>query len=481
MNVIRFVLDFEIFEIDFDNSKFTPTTTLLNFLRSLEGHKGTKEGCAEGDCGACTVVIGEFCNNQIHYKAVDSCLVFLPSIHGKMVVTVENLAEIVDNEIVLHPVQKAMVDKYGSQCGFCTPGFIMSMFALYKSRNTVDPEEISDALTGNLCRCTGYLPIKEAAIEACLYRKEDKFDRMEAKLVALLEEILSEKCPVIISTQTQSYFRPSRLDDALSFRQNHPNALIVSGSTDVALRVTKKHELLPEILDISDVSELNFFKLNENEVEIGAVFPLEQLRKRLSGTFPALEKILFVFGSRQIRNVATLGGNIGSASPIGDTLPVLLALNAEVCVESSNNSRKVPLSDFIIGYRKTAIRENELIVRIVIPVPDKETILKSYKVSKRKDLDISTCSGAFRLKINSGKKVEELILAFGGMAAHTKRAVQTEAFLMGKIWDEANVTQAAKILESEFTPLSDARSGAGFRSIAARNLLLKFFEESNSN
>ncbi|OFY87659.1 MAG: xanthine dehydrogenase small subunit [Bacteroidetes bacterium RIFCSPLOWO2_12_FULL_31_6] len=461
--------------MNFDQTNgLSPTTTVLQFLRNQPSTKGTKEGCAEGDCGACTVVLASLNkDNKLEFKAYDSCLLFLPMIHGKQLITVEYLK----TKTAVHPVQQAMVDTDGSQCGYCTPGFIMSLFALYKSSNKPSREEIDDALTGNLCRCTGYRPIIEAAIKSCENTITDNTTINEEVVIELLKEIKQPKEIISILSDSQKYFKPNSIVDTLKLKFNYPTAIIVSGATDIALRVTKKHELLSEIIDISNVDELKQCSVKDEYFYFGSGLNLEDIRLKSKNILPALYKMLCVFGSRQIRNMATLGGNIANASPIGDMPPVLMAYNASVMLEGIYGKRELKINDFITGYRTTQLKPTEIISGIIIPKPEQNVIIQSYKISKRKDLDISTVSAAFSLKLNSNFTVNNIQMYYGGMAAMTKEPAQTKKFIIGKKWERETIEEAMKLIDQEFTPISDARSGAEARKIMAKNLLLKFWTD----
>ena len=483
-DTVTFVLDGKLHSIRFDGSTaFKPSTTVLNYLRSLDNHKGVKEGCAEGDCGACTVVVaakGE--NGRLQYEALDSCLVFLPMIHGKQLITVENLKDSSYGPSGLHPVQGLMVTENGSQCGYCTPGFIMSMFALYKNHHNPSREVILDALTGNLCRCTGYQPIVNAAYKACQHHGKDHFTTTENQVAEMLATLEKNATDLELSGAGQQYFRPVTLQSALHLRSQCPDAVLVSGATDMALWQTKKNKFFSQIVDLSGVEELKGFTAEEDSLTFGASVTLEKLKNEVKEKLPALYEMLVVFGSLQIRNIATLGGNVGSASPIGDTLPLLFAYKAKVRLQhESAGERILPIEKLITGYRQTALLPGELITEIIIPVPDPQTLFKSYKVSRRKDLDISTVSAAFALKLDEKGWVDDIVLAYGGMAAQTQRATRTENILLWEPWNEKNIHKAMKEVEQEFTPVSDARSHAEARKTAASNLLLKFFLDTTDN
>jgi len=473
-DVITFLSNEKISQIDFKfHRELSPTTTVLNYLRKFLNHKGTKEGCGEGDCGACTVVLGELVDGKISYKAVNSCLIFLPMLHGKHLITVEKLK---NPDGKLHPVQQAMIDEYGSQCGFCTPGIVMSMFALYKNYNNPTREQIDDALTGNLCRCTGYRPIVDAAEKSCKQNCIDHFTYDEAKIVDLLKSISKES--VHIQTKKQKYFRPASLGEAITLKHQHPDAIVVSGATDVAIRVTKGHELLEKVIDLSGIDELKEISETDSSIMLGACATINEVIPKIKANFPALHEMLSAFASNQIRNFATLGGNLGTASPVGDSIPVLIAYGAKVILESLNGKREVNINDYITGYRKTVRKPDELITSIVIPKLTNNSVVKSYKISKRRDVDISTLSAGFKLELDNGI-VSSVILAYGGMAEVPKLAVNTERFLIGKNWNRETIGQAMKFVDQDYSPISDTRSSAEYRKVVAKNLLLKFWNEIN--
>lgn len=470
-STISFILDGTIVTEDF--SRVSPTTTLLNYLRGFPTHKGVKEGCAEGDCGACTVVLASrHYDGTLRYAAVDSCLVLLPMVHGKQIITVENLQ---DTTGALHPVQQAMVDTGGSQCGYCTPGIVMSLFSLYKSQHRPERSEIDDALTGNLCRCTGYRPIVEAAAHACIHEGLDALSASEADTADMLASITLDSG--LISGDSQKYIQPATLGEALNIKSEFPDAVVICGATDVALRVTKRHELLDLVLDLGLIEELRSIRKLDEGIMLGSSVTLTELLEAAEEDFPSLAATLHVFGSRQIRNLATIGGNLGTASPIGDLLSSLIPLDARVILQSAKQTREIPLDVFVTGYRTTQRRPDELITGVFIPYTPGNEIVRWYKVSKRKDLDISTVSAGIRIALDDTRRVTRCTIAFGGMAERVKQAGTAETFLTGKIWDRRTVEEAMRLIERDFTPISDARGGAEFRTVVAANLLLKFWAD----
>ena len=476
---ISFVLDDKIVEIDFSkNHNLKPTTTVLNYLRSVRGHKSVKEGCAEGDCGACTIAVAELnTNDKLSYKSITSCIVFLPMIHGKQLITAENLAGKPEKAEQLHPVQQAIVKHNASQCGYCTPGIVMSMFVLYKNHQNPSREIIEDALTGNLCRCTGYNSIRKAAEEACSHHENDSFSENQSKIIELLKNIKNKYRDIKIITEQPNYFRPSTIEKALLLRKKHPEAIIINGASETALRQTKHNEKFKEILDLSGLEELKQIYFNKGFFHIGAGVSIEKFKNAFISEIPVINQALKYFGALQLRNLATLGGNIAAASPIGDTLPLLIALNAKIILQNSDGERLINISDFIKSYRKTDIAQDEILKEILIPKPDKNKKFKFYKVSKRKGLDISTVSACFSLKLDQDNIIEEIVLVFGGMAEITKNAKKTEEFLTGKSWTIENINKAGEILYDEFDPITDARAEAETRKIAVKNLLIKFLWE----
>ena len=474
IGTVEFLLNGQLTQIDFHGStKLKPTNTLLEYLRQNPNLQGTKEGCAEGDCGACTVVLVSPGKDETQkVKAVDSCLIFLPMLHGKAVITVEYIGSLKQ----LHPVQKAMIDLDGSQCGYCTPGFIMSLYALHTNHKKPSREITMDALTGNLCRCTGYRSILEASQVATNYENSLALDLVENDLIELNR---LKTYPIAILQEYQKYFQPNSLAEAIRLRNMYPSALLINGATDVALQVTKQDQLIPEIIDLSKVPELVKITTSNDAAIFGSGVTLEEVNQESKEKLPALSECLKVFGSLQIRNLATIGGNIASASPIGDLLPILMAYGAKLELLSNDSQRIVPIREFITGYRKSQLKKNEIITNITVPIPKTASKIMWYKISKRRDLDISTVSGGFLLELDSTSKVIDVQLYYGGMAEQVKPALNTSNFLKGKLWAREIIDSAVLELDKDFTPISDARAEAIGRKIMGRNLLWKFWSDTH--
>ncbi len=475
--MVKFVLDNQVTEVDFQAQNLPASTTVLNYLRALPGHRGVKEGCAEGDCGACTVVLGELTpEGTIQYKAVDSCLLFLPALHGKQLITVENLATRERGGVQLHPVQQAMVEKHGSQCGFCTPGFVMALFSFYKTEQEPTRQNLVESLSGNLCRCTGYQPIIEAAHECCRNRQPDHFDQEQKKVVQLLRQIRNNGAALEIHTSSQHYMQPFTLVQALAWRKQYPEAIVIHGATDTAIRQNKTSEFAPAYLDISQVDELKEVRQEKDGYFIGSGISIEQLRDFSSVHLPEVSSLLEVFASQQIRQVATLGGNLATASPIGDLIPVVIALKARLLMGSATGKREVAAEDFFTGYRQNCMKQDELLLGIRFSAIPPDVIFRCEKVSARKDMDISSVSLCMRLTKDDDDVIQEVILAYGGMADRARRAIHVEQFLVGSAWEKEVLQAAAGELSKDFTPLSDARGSNRFRMAVAGNLLLKMFD-----
>nr|WP_314875740.1 xanthine dehydrogenase small subunit [uncultured Pseudomonas sp.] len=453
-----------------------PNMTVLQYLREQLGKSGTKEGCASGDCGACTVVVGELEEDgqSLRYRSLNSCLTFVSSLHGKQLISVEGLK----HQGELHSVQKAMADCHGSQCGFCTPGFVMSLFALQKNSNGADTQQAQEALAGNLCRCTGYRPILAAAEQSCATPCRDQFDAQQAQTIARLKAIAPSETGELNSGDKRCLV-PLTVADLADLYSSHPEARLLAGGTDLALEVTQFHKTLPVMIYVGNVAELKRIDKTSTHLEIGAATPLTDCYGALSDEYPDFGALLHRFASLQIRNQGTLGGNIGNASPIGDSPPLLIALDAQVVLRQGQRQRVLPLEDYFIDYRITARQDSEFIEKIIVPRASNDWTFRAYKVSKRLDDDISAVCAAFNLSIENGV-VSGVRIAFGGMAAIPKRARACEAALRGKPWNQATLERACQALSEDFSPLSDFRASKEYRLLTAQNLLRKYFIELQS-
>ncbi|MDB6170177.1 MAG: xanthine dehydrogenase [Verrucomicrobia bacterium] len=443
------------------------TTTLLNWLRST-GRTGSKCGCDEGDCGACTVaIVDRDASGAAAYRALNSCIALLPMLAGREIVTVEGLAR--DGE--LHPVQASMVENYGSQCGYCTPGFVVSLFEAYHRKDCDSPAKINDQLCGNLCRCTGYRPIRDAALSALASRGADPAtdDRFAARL----------RAPVPVpgsfdyASGAGTFHRPDSLAALLGLLAAHPEARLVAGATEIGVDLNKKQQSFPVLVSTDGVPELRRLDRGPDGWTIGAAVPLTLIEERIAPEHSALAKMLRVFASRQIRNRATLGGNLGTASPIGDSAPLLMMLDARLVLVSAGGERTVELADFFTGYRQTALRRGEIIREVFVPhsVPTAGLTRRGdfIKVSRRSELDISIVAAAFSVDLDGDDVVRRARLAYGGVADRTRRALKAEAALVGRKLGDAGI---AEILAGEFAPIDDVRASAAYR----RGLVVSLWE-----
>jgi xanthine dehydrogenase small subunit len=447
------------------------STTLLDWLRDHVRLRGTKEGCAEGDCGACAVVLERAAaDGSIKRAVVNACITLVGQVDGLGVRTVEGL---VGPDGTLHPVQAALAESGGTQCGFCTPGFVMAAYAFVRGGEPPETRLLHDALAGNLCRCTGYRPIVDA-IRGVIPLESDPVDEHTSSLRQALKEV-TRSHSVVFESGADHFYAPSTLDEALALRARFPHALVLAGGTDLGLLVSQRRQRLPAIIHLGRVAELTRIEEFEDALRIGAMVTYTDAYGALTRQYPSIGQYWTRIGSRQIRNMGTIGGNLATASPVGDTLPILLALEARILVRSAaRGSRELAAEEFFIGYRQSALAPDELIEAIRLPKPAPGALFFADKVSKRRDQDISAVCAAYWLKME-GEVVVSARLAFGGMAAMPKRAHRAEAALTGRPLDEAAVAGASAELTREFQPLSDWRGSAEYRTMVGRNLLRRLY------
>ncbi|MDR6350422.1 MULTISPECIES: xanthine dehydrogenase small subunit [unclassified Pantoea] len=450
-----------------------PNLTVLNYLRGQQQRRGTKEGCASGDCGACTVTLGKVVDGQMQYQAVNSCLTLVSSLQGKQLITVEDLKQ--GRE--LHSVQQAMVDCHGSQCGYCTPGFVMSLFTLQKNSAGWDRHQAEQALAGNLCRCTGYRPIMDAAQQACEQPDADAFRANAPALVQRLQALSNNEVQIIEAAGSRCYL-PKTVAQLAELYQQYPEARLVAGGTDLTLQITQQYQRLPLLIALEQIDELKVCHEDETHLYLGAAASLQHCYQFLAQHIPAFSSMLERFASLQIRNQGTLGGNISNASPIGDCAPMLLALNAHLVLQQGEKRREVPLDQFFTAYRQTVLLPGEFIRSITIAKVTVSPNFAAWKVAKRLDDDISAVFAAINLHIAEGVIVEAR-LAFGGMAATPKRALAAEAQLLGQPLHLSAIEKACAALSVDFQPLSDFRASADYRLQVARNLLRRYYAQAS--
>jgi xanthine dehydrogenase small subunit len=460
---IQFILNGRLREV----SNLPPSTTLLQYLRLQERLTGTKEGCAEGDCGACTVAIGRLENGKVQYQSINACIAFLPTLDGREVVTVEHLTSKTGK---LNPVQDAMVKCHGSQCGFCTPGFVMALSTLMHNTKNANDEEIQDAIAGNLCRCTGYRPILDAA------RLANQAQERELPSDAQALADMQRNAMFSYEHAHGKFFAPVTIEEVAIVLAAYPGATLLAGGTDVGLWVTKFHQELPVLVYTGNVDALRQIKAAGDGLEIGAAATYTESFDALAAYDPSMEDLLRRFASVHIRNAGTIGGNIANGSPIGDGPPPLIALKAKLVLRSHGATRTLNLEDFFLAYQKQDRRPGEFVEKVLVPPKPSSVLFRTYKISKRFDQDISVVCGAFALDVRGGK-IAEARIVYGGMAGTPKRAAHAEAALAGQIWNETSLRNAIAALDKDYTPMTDMRASAKYRGDVAKNLLRRFHIE----
>ena len=464
---VRFYLGAEYCEL----SGISPTLTVLDWLRD-RGRTGTKEGCNEGDCGACTVLIVRLEKAQLVWKAVNACIQFVSMLDGAQLFTIEDLG----TPAAPHPVQTAMVEQHGSQCGFCTPGFVMSMAAYRKTPDaTTDDARIDEALAGNLCRCTGYAPIVRAMKQA-MAAGADRFDAEVEAITKRLESLQGSET-VCLAGPGGKLTIPADSNALSQAFLDDPSATIVAGATDVGLWVTKGMRTLPHIISIGRVPDLRVMEHTAAGLKIGAAVTYQEARPAIAALLPDAGEMIRRLGSTQVRNSATVCGNIANGSPIGDGPPMFIAAGATLHLRRGEVRRALPLEAYFVAYGKQDRQPGEFVEAVTIPALSARTQFRAYKVSKRFDQDISAVLGAFALEIDDDSVVISARFAFGGMAATPKRAVLAEAAVTGRVWDEDALAAAREAIAQDFTPLTDMRASDWYRRTVAANLLTRLYEE----
>jgi xanthine dehydrogenase small subunit len=477
---IRFLLGDETVEVE----NFDPQITVLDWLRDQAHRTGTKEGCAEGDCGACTVVVGQIHGDSIRYRAFNACILLLATLDGKQLITVEDLAS-----EGLHPVQQALVDHHGSQCGFCTPGFVMSLFAMAHDKDresgATGRAAIDQSLAGNLCRCTGYAPIARAAEEALAKPVDDRFSANKERIVIALKAI--ERTHALqLEYEDRRFFSPRSIDELCQVLAGHPEAVLLAGGTDVGLWITKQLQIMNTLIYTANVPELQRLELNKEKafLEIGAAVSYTDAMDLLCKHYPDFRPLLSRLGAVQVRNAGTIGGNIANGSPIGDMPPPLIALGALLVLRSTAGQRVLDMQDFFVEYGKQDLESGEVVEKILLPLPEPESNdqlqFRVYKLAKRFDQDISAVCAAFALQL-SGERVQSIRICYGGMAGTPARAHNTEEVLVGAPWSQESIDEAMAAMAMDFQPMTDWRAGSEYRMLASQNLLQRFYLETTTD
>ena len=468
---ISFILDGMLHEVE----GVDPNTTVLEWLRGAANRRGTKEGCAEGDCGACTVVVAEpDPRGGLACRAVNACIQPIATLDGRELVTVESLATA---DGPLHPAQQAMIECHGSQCGFCTPGFVMSLYALLHDGTAQDGEATRRALAGNLCRCTGYRPILDAATRMRSLPPNGRgLDRGDAPRREILQR-LARETGLRYAAGARRWYAPATLAAFDAARAEAPDATLVAGATDLGLEITKLQRRFDALISLAGIHELRGIGGDAQILDIGAAVTWAEAHGPLVALWPELDELIARFAGLQIRNVATLGGNLANASPIGDGAPMLLALDAELELWRAGRRRRLPLDRFFLDYRRTALEPGEIIARIRVPRPGPGTRIAAYKVSKRIESDISAVCACFAAELGADGRIAACRIAYGGMAAVPLRLPQVEALATGRIWDEALDDEMVEALEGAMRPIDDLRASAAYRRRVAAALWLRFAAE----
>ena len=445
--------------------------TLSTWLRQQERAVGTKVVCEEGDCGACTVLVGRVEEGKLRYLPVNSCIQIVGQLDCTHVVTVEGLAPAGE----LSPVQEKMVELHGAQCGFCTPGFVVAMTALTEEKKSWAPSDVRDALTGNLCRCTGYASIIEAGM-AVSSHAGPSMDELYPP-APIVEAINAHRTrSVAIESERRRFFAPATLDEALRIKAENPDLVLLQGGTDLGVIANKRGITPATLMSLAHVAELREFSADAQQMSVGGSVTLSRLEREVETLVPELHRILRIFGSPQIRNAGTLAGNIANGSPIADTLPFLFVMGAGIEMGSVRGRRQVNINSLYRGYKQLDMAPDELITRIVVPLPAKNETIKLYKVSKRHDLDISAFTAAFRFTLE-GSRMRNVQAAFGGVAATVMRVAEVESFLEGREMAEETFRRAGEIARASIRPITDVRGSAEFRSTLAENILMKLYFE----